>query len=90
MGVLSSKGGQRDCLGDKGKLRVNSQSVSLGGRLLKVPREILAANYFVWKCGKSFVRIVSYLQCNYSRSWCSGGLPREKLKVFPNASCYLD
>lgn len=37
VGVLGSKGGRRDCLGDKGKLRVNSQSVSLGGSLLKVP-----------------------------------------------------
>lgn len=37
VGVLASKGGQRDCLGDKGKLRISSQSISLGGSLLKVP-----------------------------------------------------
>lgn len=79
-----------DCLGGKGRLRINSQSISLGGSLLKVPCKILAASNFAWKYGKSFVRIVSYLQCNYSGSWRSGGLPREKLKVFPNASCYLD
>lgn len=87
--MLGPKGGRRDRLGDKGKRRINSQSISLGGSLLKVPCKILAAGYFAWKYGKSFVRIVSYLQCNYSGSWHSGGLPRQKLKVFPNASCYL-
>lgn len=66
VGVLGLKGGRRDCLGDKGKLRINSQSISLGGSLLKVPCKILAASYFAWKYGKSFVRIFSYLQCNYS------------------------
>lgn len=66
--VLGSKGGRRDCLGDKGKLRINRQSISLGGSLLKVRCKILAVCYFAWKYGRSFVRIVSYLQCNYSGS----------------------
>lgn len=52
VGVLGSKGGRRDCLGDKGKLRVNSQSVSLGGSLLKVPPRDFGSQHLcveVWK-----------------------------------------
>lgn len=52
VGVLCSKGGRRNCLGDKGKLRINSRSVSLGGSLLKVPLRDFGSQQLcveVWK-----------------------------------------
>jgi len=49
-----SEGSRRDCLGDKGKLRINSQSVSLGGSLREVPCEAVGSHLLCVEAWKIF------------------------------------